>query len=189
MQAFELMTPRNIERPKENFTKDLLVLPSIDHIRELIDQDANDYANTVKSELIAKVENGRGKASAPFKYDSPHSKRALEILRKWAKCFDYSMSDDGKGVHICAKSVTNRKPWLTKAQRQSIFNGVKLGLGIGLSVIGGILFAPAAIFAIAHFPGGLTMTESIFPAVLLGLFCDFGISAIIIRIWDPSFIP
>ena len=98
-------------KPKENFTRDLRILPSDSYIADLIKYDAEKIADEIKDGLVTQVEMNRGTASFTRHVPDSHINNVVSALEQWAASFNYDFiyHDDTFSVNARCTNVSKKR--------------------------------------------------------------------------------
>ena len=105
-------------------TKDFHILPSVDHIRLLIAEDAKEISNDLKRQLVEQAELRRGSGRANFNIAPMYKNLVIKDLQAWTKLHGY--------IFYVARGVAHIEV-AKKNKRSGLFKNKKTKWLIGLS--------------------------------------------------------
>ena len=142
-----------LNKPVGDVTRDFRILPGVDHIKSLIEEDANASVAKITNFLFDRVEAGRGKAST--QYEIPLIYRALVIkkLERWSSLYGYKCKVDGNSISISLRGLKHGKVTVCDkcGKRDRSLTRFLIGFtGVSICVFGAFFFGHLGLKAETH---------------------------------------
>jgi len=137
-----------IKQKPGDLTKDFNILPSVDHIKSLINEDAEKIANKIKQDLLQNIESGRGFAHTGFNVGPLYEKLVINKLKIWTKLHKYDVDVSGSTINIRPVGVRKKSKPHCSVCGKPLESAKKIAtLLFGVSIIGSIGISLPLVFA------------------------------------------